>query len=289
MPPWNGLFERFRPTKAYGRRDALVLINGLAEQAESWYKNRRFWSRYFEIHQPNYLVYDGDAIQQRIERREPISVDFLVQQLHDYLFRFAQAPPYNLVSSSLGGKIAVEFAVRFPQLVKRVVLICPSGMGDVEQLPIMEGVRKEDWNSVVRSVFYRRRFIDREIVRYYKAAVKNRKWKRGLLRTVNDTKEHTVRPLMSQLTVPTLLITAEGDKICDPNTAMQAGAEIPEGLGHILLLRKCGHAPQIEKFRKINRLVMSFLTSPNPSAHPKLTQRYLVKPTRRETPPPRPT
>jgi pimeloyl-ACP methyl ester carboxylesterase len=280
MAAWNGLLERLRP-KSYGRRDPLVLINGLAEQAESWFKNRRFWARYFDIHMPNFLVYDGDAIQARIENREAISVEFLVQQLHDYLYRFAQTPPYHIVSSSLGGKVAVEFAHRYPQMVKRLVLICPSGMGDKEQLPIMEGVRREDWNSVVRSVFHRRRFVDREIVRYYKAAVKNRKWKRGLLRTVNDTKEHSVRGLMSQLTIPTLLVTAENDKICNPQTALEAGAEMPQELGHTLLLPKCGHAPQIEKARKINRLVLSFLTSPNPSAHPKLTTRYLVKPTRR--------
>ena len=47
---------------------------------------------------------------------------------------------------------AVEFAVRYPELTNRVVLICPSGMGDQEQLPIMEGVMRNDMYSVVRSV-----------------------------------------------------------------------------------------------------------------------------------------
>ena len=78
MPALNGLLERLRP-KAYGRRDPIVLINGLAEQAESWYKNRRFWARYFDVHMPNFLVYDGAAIQERIEKRQEISVDYLVR------------------------------------------------------------------------------------------------------------------------------------------------------------------------------------------------------------------
>ncbi len=280
MPDLNGLFERIRP-KAYGRRQPLVLINGLAEQAESWYRNRRFWQRYFDVHLPNFLVYDGDAIHKRIDDKDQISVDYLVEQLHTYLFHFAQTPPYHIVASSLGGKIAVEFASRYPEMVNRMILICPSGMGDKESLPIMEGVRKEDWNSVVRSVFYRRRFVDREMVRYYKAAVKNRRWKRGMLRTVNDTKEHSVRPLMSQLKVPTLLVTAENDRICCPKTAEHAAAEMPEGIGHFLSIPKCGHAPQIERSRKVNRLVLSFLTDPNPTAHPSWTRQFLVKPTRR--------
>jgi pimeloyl-ACP methyl ester carboxylesterase len=280
MPALNGLFERIRP-KAYGRRQPLVLINGLAEQAESWYRNRRFWARYFDIHLPNFLVYDGDAIHSRIDEKKPISVDYLVEQLHQYLFHFAQTPPYHIVSSSLGGKIAVEFAARYPEMVNRMVLICPSGMGDKESLPIMEGVRKEDWNSVVRSVFHRRRYVDREMVRYYKAAVKNRRWKRGMLRTVNDTKEHTVRPRMAELKVPTLLVTAEFDRICCPKTAEEAAHDMPEGIGHFLSIPKCGHAPQIERSRKVNRLVLSFLTDPNPTAHPSWTRQFLVKPTRR--------
>ncbi len=280
MPALNGLFERIRP-KAYGRRQPLVLINGLAEQAESWFRNRRFWARYFDVHLPNFLVYDGDAIHKRIDDKQPVSVDYLVEQLHGYLFNFAQTPPYHLVASSLGGKIVVEFANRYPEMVNRVVLLCPSGMGDKESLPIMEGVRKEDWNSVVRSVFHRRRYVDRDMVRYYKAAVKNRRWKRGMLRTVNDTKEHSVRHLMPQLKVPTLLVTAENDRICCPRTAEEAAAEMPEGIGHFLSIPKCGHAPQIERYRKVNRLVLSFLTDPNPTAHPSWTRQFLVKPTRR--------
>ena len=280
MPALNGLFERFRP-KAYGRRQPLVLVNGLAEQAESWFRNRRFWGRYFDVHLPNFLVYDGDAIHKRIDEKQEISVDYLVQQLHHYLFNFAQTPPYHFVASSLGGKVVVEFANRYPEMVNRMVLLCPSGMGDKESLPIMEGVRKEDWNSVVRSVFHRRRYVDRDMVRYYKAAVKNRRWKRGMLRTVNDTKEHTVRHLMQQLKVPTLLVTAENDRICCPKTAEEAAAEMPEGIGHFLMIPKCGHAPQIERSRKVNRLVLSFLTDPNPTAHPSWTRQFLVKPTRR--------
>jgi pimeloyl-ACP methyl ester carboxylesterase len=280
MPAWNGLFERIRP-KAYARRQPMILVNGLAEQAESWYKNRRFWSRYFDVHTPNFLVYDGEAIHSRIEQKKPVDINYFVEQLHTYLFNYVQAPPYNLVASSLGGKIVIEFAARYPKMVNRMVLLCPSGMGDTEKLPVVEGGRKGDWNSVVKSVFYRRRFVDREMVRYYKAAVENQRWKRGLMRTVNATKEHSVRPLMKQLTVPTLLVTGLNDQICDPHTAALAAAEIPAPYGHFLALPKCGHAPQIEKTRKINRLVLSFLTDDVPTAHPSWTKQYLVKPTRR--------
>jgi hypothetical protein len=79
--PIKGLMERLRPPH-YGRRQPLVLINGLSEQAESWYRNKRFWSRYFDVLTPNILAYEGDALHARIAAKEPITVDYLVTQLH---------------------------------------------------------------------------------------------------------------------------------------------------------------------------------------------------------------
>src|SRR5580704_4352225 len=135
---WKSLFERIRP-RSYGRKQSLVLLNGLAEQAESWYRNNRYWSRYFDVLMPNLLAYEGEALHRRIRDGLPITVDYLVEQLYVYLDQFVQTPPYHIVSSSLGGKVAVEFAAKYPEMVSRVVLLCPSGMGDKEQLPIING------------------------------------------------------------------------------------------------------------------------------------------------------
>jgi len=265
MPPWNGIFNRIRP-KAYGRRPSLVLMNGLAEQAESWFKNRRYWSRFFDVHAPNILDYDGPALHQRLQSDQPVTVDYLVEQYHTYLFQFVQNPPYHLVASSLGGKVAVEFAARYPDMVGRVVLLCPSGMGDEEQLPIMEGVRRSDWRGLVRSVFFRPRFVDPEIVKYYQTQANNRRWKTGLLRTVRGTMETTVRGRLKDLRAPTLLITGQQDRICCPQTAAEAVRELPRG--YFVSLPKCGHAPQIEKSRRVNRLVAHFLSAPTPEILP---------------------
>src|SRR5262249_52340603 len=189
---WKAWLDRFRP-QAYGRKHSLVLINGVAARAEPWYRTPRFWSRYFEVHAPNLYPYEGDALHRRIREDKPISVDYLVEQLHLYLDQFVQAPPYHIVSSSLGGKIAVEFAVKYPQLVSRMVLLCPSGMGDQERLPIMEGVRHNDYEALVRSVFHRPAVVDRDLLRYYQRMFTSRRWKMGLLRTVKGTNDHLVR------------------------------------------------------------------------------------------------
>ena len=281
MSSWQTWLDRIAPHQGYGRHQPVILINGLAEQAESWYRNRRFWSRFFDVHTPNILAFEGDALHKRIREGLPITIDYLVGQLHTYLEQFVQTPPYHLVASSLGGKVAVEFAARYPHLVSRLVLICPSGMGDEEKLPFMEGVRHNDMKSVVRSVFYSRQHIDREMINYYQTRFPNRRWKMGLLRTIRGTMEHTVRSRLKDLQCPTLLVAAQEDKIVDPDTAESASRELTQG--HFLMIPKCGHAPQIEKAWMINRLVVHFLTDPQPTSQPHWTQLLFKNPTRATT------
>ena len=277
---WESLVQPFR-RKLYGRKPPLILINGLAEQAESWWKNHRFWRRYFDVHMPNVIAFEGDAMHRRIAEGQPITVDYFASQFRDYCDRFIQRAPYHLVASSLGGKMAMEMAHKYPEIISRVVLICPSGMGDDEQLPFIEGVRRNDLRSVITSVFHKRRFLDRDLIRYYTSRFPDRRWKKGLLRTVNGTKAHTVRPILKEVQAPTLLVSGASDRIVNPREAEEAVKELPNG--YHLLLQKCGHAPQIEKSWLINRLVVHFLTTPNPTSHPGFAKLLLHKPKRATT------
>jgi pimeloyl-ACP methyl ester carboxylesterase len=273
--PWRDWLDQLKPSP-YARRHPLVLINGLAEQSESWFRNLPYWRRYFDLYLPNVLVYDGAGLHERIESREPISVDYLVEQLHLYLNHFVQTPPYHLVAASLGGKVAVEYAVRYPEEVSRVVLLCPSGMGDEERLPIVEGVRRNDLKMLVESVFYNPRKIDRRLLGYYQKQFANRRWRTGLLRTIRGTLDHVVRDRLADLRQPTLLVSGEDDKIVDSSAAAAAALRLPQG--QYLSIPHCGHAPQMEKPGQINRLVVDFLTSPRPSIMPRLSQLLLARP-----------
>ena len=146
---------------AYKRPAPLVLVNGLAEQSESWFANRAFWSRHFDVKVPEILVYDGDSLHKRIDEGGEITVDYLTDRLADYLDEYVQRPPYNLVGSSLGGQIILTYATRHPEKVSRIALLCPSGVYGDENLPMMEGVRRSQYDTLVKSVFHRSHFAAR--------------------------------------------------------------------------------------------------------------------------------
>ncbi len=93
----------------YERPDPLILVNGLAEQSESWFANRRQLSRHFDVKVPEILVYDGDSLHRHIEAGGEVTVDYLADRLATYLDEFVQRPPYHLVGSSLGGQIVLTW------------------------------------------------------------------------------------------------------------------------------------------------------------------------------------
>src|SRR5262249_2074075 len=119
-------------------------------------------------------------------------------------------------------------------------------------------VRRNDPAALVNSVFHDPRRVDPGLSAYYQKQFASLAWRSGLLRTVRGTMDHCVRDRLPQLDRPTLLVGGSEDKIVDPRPAEQAAQLLPQG--RFVLVPRCGHAPQIEKPRLTNRLVLHFLT-----------------------------
>jgi pimeloyl-ACP methyl ester carboxylesterase len=252
----------FGPPPEYRRKPTVILINGLAEQPESWFCNRPFWEKWFDLKVPELLVYDGPVLAKRIEEGQPVSVPFFVDQLELFLDNFVQTPPYHIVASSLGGQIAVEYAVRHPERVGRMALLCPSGFGGEEKLPVADGARGNNFEVLVGSVFHEKKLIDPGMVRLFESQFVSRQFRKGLLRTVRGTSKHSVREKLPLVTMPVLLVCGKEDQVVDPRQAAEAVKELPNY--RTLMLEKCGHAPQIEMARRVNRVVRDFLLEPMP-------------------------
>ena len=244
--------------RSYRRSSPLVLVNGLAEQSESWFANRAHWSRHFDVKVPELLVYDGADLHRHIEEGGDVTISYLSARLERFLDEYVQKPPYNLVGSSLGGQILLNYAARCPEKVSKLVLICPSGLHGDEHLPVMDGVRRSDYDSLVRSVFFKTQFAGEGLVEAIEQKFQDRRWKKGILRTLRGTVGHSVGDLLEQVPHPTLLIWGGEDRvIADVPGSIRAAARMPRA--RQVLIPRCGHAPQIERAGLVNKLVTRFL------------------------------
>jgi abhydrolase domain-containing protein 6 len=264
----------------YKRRMPLVLVNGLAEQPESWFPNRIPFSRHFDVKIPEILVYDGDALHQRIDSGGEVTVDYLAERLAVFLDNFVQRPPYHFVGSSLGCQVILSYATRHPEKVSKLVLICPSGFHGDENLPAMEGVRRSQYDTLVKSVFHKSRFASEGLVNAFERKFQDRKWKKGVLRTLRGTVGHSVAELLPLVPHPTLVIWGDSDMVLsDVRGSILAAEQILKV--RQVVIPKCGHAPQIEKARLVNQLVVRYLKDKLKTIPPALDPERFLEQSRR--------
>jgi pimeloyl-ACP methyl ester carboxylesterase len=64
---------------------------------------------------------------------------------------------------------------------------------------------------------------------------------------------------LTQFDRPTLVICGREDRIVDPHAVYEAVKDIPNF--HFVMVPRCGHAPQLECSRLINRMVVKFLSA----------------------------
>ena len=205
---------------------------------------------------PALLVYDGPVMQDRLQARQPISVGFFVDRLATYLDQFVQDPPYYLVGSSLGGQIVVEYAAQHPDKVAKIALLCPSGMGSEEQLPVLDSFRHNDFEGLVASTFADRSRVHPAVVDQYRAKFASRAWRRAFFETVRGTKNHSVANQLPQISKPALVICGEADAIVDPEHVRKTVSGVP-GF-RFEMIPGCGHAPQLECPEIVHSLICDF-------------------------------
>lgn len=256
--PRVGQIFSLRSLGRYQTRPPMILVNGLAEQSESWCTNRPVWSKHFDVKVPELLVYDGDALHRHIESGGEVNVDYLADRLHGFLEDYVQKPPYHLVGSSLGCQVILTYAIRNPEKVGKIVLMAPSGFHGDENLPVIEGVSRSNYGTLVSSVFYRKYLANEDLVRAYERKFKDRKWKKGVLKTLRGTVGHSVAGLLDKVPHPVLVIWGADDKVLSdvPGSIRAADRMIK---ARQLVIPRCGHAPQIEKSRLVNNLVSRYL------------------------------
>jgi pimeloyl-ACP methyl ester carboxylesterase len=271
-------FDLPRLLHHYKRRMPLILVNGLAEQSESWFANKTYLTRHFDVKVPEILVYDGATLHQWIKSGGEVTVDYLADQLGRFLDEFVQRPPYHLVGSSLGCQVILTYASRHPDNVSKLVLICPSGLHGDENLPMIEGVRRSNHASLVGSVFHHGHYASEGLVEAFQRKFEDRRWKLGVLRTLRGTVGHSVASLLPEISQPTLVIWGANDRVLsDVTGSIRAAARIRRV--RQLVIPKCGHAPQIEKARLVNHLISRYLRDKLKTIPPALDpQRVLANP-----------
>lgn len=250
----------------------LLLVHGLGACLETWAWNIQALSAERRVIA---LDLPGCGKSSRLLRDDIFSLEYA----GEFLCRFAESLDISslaVAGNSMGGMLAMQFALAHPEMVRLLILISSGGLGrevhwliGVMSVPMLERIFAHPSSRVVRQVALKillRQDPDseeliRRVISYMQvpgtglAAVKMARVGVGLL---GQTAAYTPAQL-DCIAAPTLVIWGEEDQVIPVQHAERALRMIRDC--RVAVLSQAGHGPQIDRPDAFNQLVLEFLTT----------------------------
>lgn len=235
-----------------GNGKNLLLIHGLGGSLDSFVNNKEL-ARDFHLIALDLLGF-GFSSKPRIRYSISMYTKF-IRQFLDSL----NIDEVSIVGSSLGGQIAAEFAIRYPSIINKLILVSPAGVtpysfkGSKElklYMSIFDAKDKEDLKNRLNDASeeylnFMYDYIRMENAKYaFYSALKN------------SAKAPRLYDRLDKIKALTMVIWGKEDKIIPvryskPFIAMKNC--------RLILLEGCEHRPHYEKPRLFNSLVKDFV------------------------------
>jgi len=117
-----------------GTGEPLVLVHGIGAGSSSYEFRYNFdaLSEHYKVY-----AYDLPGFGQSERRNQTYTAEMMTLAMMDFL-RDVVKEPAHIVASSLSAAHAIQLAARHPELVKSLVVICPTGIQDlVQRVPVL--------------------------------------------------------------------------------------------------------------------------------------------------------
>lgn len=255
----NGVALHYEIT---GQGEPLILIEGLGTATWLWWKQVPELSRHFRV-----IAYDLRGSGWSDKPDEPYSIPMFADDLAG-LMDALRIKTAHVLGISLGGFVAQEFALRYPERVKRLIL-CSTSTGGPNAIPPSADILVALMTPVAGQNDLRARIV-LSLSPAYAAAHPEDVDKMIAWRLDNPQPAHAYnRQLMSavgwesegrlaQITMPTLVMAGSEDRVVPPANADILAAGIPHA--EKVILQGAGHLINVERAAEFNKEVIRFLT-----------------------------
>jgi pyruvate dehydrogenase E2 component (dihydrolipoyllysine-residue acetyltransferase) len=169
----------------------------------------------------------------------------------------------HLVGHSMGGAVALAYALAHPDRVASLILVAAAGLGEDINPDYIDGFvaaeRRRELKGVLELLFADQSHVSRtlvdDVLRYKRLDGVD-----AALRTVaaamypSGRQARVLAGELEQLTIPLLVVWGEQDRVLPA-----AHADAARARGRVEVLAGAGHSPHMEAANEVNRLVVGFL------------------------------
>jgi len=250
----------------------VILIHGLGASADIWRYNVEALAEQHRVYVPDVIGFG------RSDKPGPSFSPFDYTRFLDDFLNILRIEGASLIGQSLGGAIALHYALQFPQKVRKLVLVDSAGLGkeviwtlrlmsiplvgELVSYPSRKGVELFFKFAVRDPALVTKDFVD-----LYYNFFSRPGFQKFLLKIVRSiinvagAREEVLAPLrnnLSKITQPTLIIWGERDRVLPLKHAYRGKEKLPQA--ELKIIEGCGHIPFFERPEEFNKLVLEFLS-----------------------------
>ncbi len=254
--------------KVRGHGEPLVMIMGLGAGHLSWFFQILAFKRHYRV-----VTFDNRGIGKTSRPSESYTIRTMADDTVSLMDHLGIGSAHVL-GMSMGGMIAAEIAVNYPNRVRKLVLAStPTGRGETGDAPseVLSalGLGEDDCgridlkglesrtllDSVNSTAFNKRlfRLLALPVVRVYMRQVGGE----GAVRQFEACLYHRTLDRLHLITAPTLVMTGTDDRTVPPSCSEAISSHIPGA--RLVKLEGGSHTLIAEMRRRFNREVLEFL------------------------------
>jgi pimeloyl-ACP methyl ester carboxylesterase len=251
----------------------VVLIHGLGGSVEEE------WRYVFGSLSERYRVYGPDVPGFGLSDKPNIrySLDFGAQFVKDFMDE-VEIERAVVVGISMGGAIALQFAVRFQDRLNKLVAVDSAGLGrnvsailKILSVPVLGNIMLKisysNSEKLWKSSVYDYSTVKTELVEADFKLASIPGYKRAFLRALRSgcgafgTRRRVYRPLLDGLgsiRKPALIIWGKQDPLIPVEYAYRANEKIPGS--QLRVIDRCGHVPPVERPDDFVKILTDFIS-----------------------------
>jgi pimeloyl-ACP methyl ester carboxylesterase len=248
-----------------GSGEPIVFIGGLGADTFLWFRQVPELSKQFRV-----IVFDNRGAGESDKPAEPYTVSMFAADTAGLLQALGIAKA-NVVGASLGGLIAEEFALVYPQMVNRLVL-ASTGFGGphmakpslLNLIPMLLTMRRsgDPAKDIERSfeLFTSKAWCQQHadlVKQYVDWRVAHPQPSEAYNRQKEAVDAYSSEDRLAQIKVPVLIVHGAKDRIVPVKNAQLLHGKLPQA--EVLIFEDSGHASPIQRAEDFNAAVTKFL------------------------------
>jgi pimeloyl-ACP methyl ester carboxylesterase len=237
-----------------GQGHPLVVIHGGGGDARTWLKNVAELAERYTVYAPDLPGFGGS---------QPLEGDYYIPEMAEFVDSFARSlglESFYLVGHSIGGGVALNYALKSPHKIKKLVLVSSLCLGREIALWVrIMTFPARAIGSAILAVLGGIGWLVKKLLIPVEFVVPASFTSVNLGSSIATFKEQTVilASRLSELVMPTLVVWGARDEIVPVRHAYAAAQVIPDC--QLKVFEKRGHNVHRDELHEFSRLLTGFL------------------------------